>query len=139
MKKLFFFLMFIISSSTLFADSKISDEQQLRNLNLEIAMAEDRGDRKWLENILAPELAFQRANGLVIGKEQFLKDVKPRKSSQTAIESIHLHGNKRAVVTCIVTIEIDGQSVEFHNLRLFIRDGNNWKLLGWANERLVKI
>jgi len=35
-------------------------------------------------------------------------------------------------------MKIDGQDAEFHNVRMFIREGKDWKLLGWANERLIK-
>jgi hypothetical protein len=36
-------------------------------------------------------------------------------------------------VKCIVTC---GEE-RFHNLRLFVRLEQQWKLLGWANERLT--
>jgi len=137
MNKLVFFAL-LISSLNLFAETMTSDELALTRLSAEITAAEDRGDRKWLEGILAQELAFRRANGVVVGKERFLKDVKPRDSSKTDIESIKLYGKNRAVVTCIVAMKIDGQDAEFHNVRMFIREGKDWKLLGWANERLIK-
>jgi hypothetical protein len=50
---------------------------------------------------------------------------------QTQVESIALWGN-RAVVTCIVTIG----NMRYHNVRLFIRQDQAWKILGWANEPL---
>jgi hypothetical protein len=90
MNKLVFFAL-LISSLNLFAEPMTNDELALTHLNAEITAAEDRGDRKWLEGILAPELAFRRANGVVVGKERFLKDVKPRDSSKTDIESIKLY------------------------------------------------
>lgn len=113
------------------------DEQTLEKLNVEIATAEDKGDRKWLESVLAPELAFRRASGVVVGRDQFLRDVKPRSASRTRIESITLHGKDRAVVNCVVTLKVDGQDAAFHNVRLFVRDSTGWKVLGWANERLA--
>ena len=124
-------------SYNLHAASTTDDEAVLKKLNIEIAAAEDRGDRKWLEDILAQEFAFRRANAKVVGREQFLKDVKSRAPSKTNIESVKLYGD-RAVVTCIVTIKIDDQDADFHNVRLFVREGTGWKLLGWANERLIK-
>jgi len=36
----------------------------------------------------------------------------------------------------MMTLKIEGKDANFHNLRMFIRDGAEWKLLGWANERL---
>ncbi len=121
-------------ATTFQVQAATSDEEILKNLNIEIAAAEDRGDRKWLENILAPELSFRRASGKIVGREQFLKDVKSRPSSVTRIESIKFYGRDRAVVTAIVNLKIDGKDAAFHNVRLFVRDGATWKLLGWANE-----
>lgn len=132
----FVFLALVFLSTNSFSESVVSDEQLLRKLNSEIAGAEDRGDRKWLENILAPELSFRRANGVVIGKEQFLRDIKPRGPSKTEIETIKIYGSARAVVTCIVTLKIDGQDEKFHNIRMFVRQKKDWKLMGWANERI---
>jgi hypothetical protein len=40
-----------------------------------------------------------------------------------------VHGD-RAVVACVVT----QNGRDFHNLRLFVRRGGEWKLLGWANQ-----
>ncbi len=119
------------------AESISNDEAILRKLNIEITTAEDKGDSQWLESVLASHMAFRRANGLVIGREQFLKDVKSRASTKTEIESIKFCGKDRAIVTCIVTMKIDKQDMKFHNLRIFIREGSDWKILSWANERLV--
>lgn len=134
-------LLSLVVSTTSFAatsfDKDSQDQSALRKLNMEIAAAEDRGDHQWLANILASELAFRRANGVVVGKAQFISDVKARKESKTEVESITFYGKDRAVVTCIVTLKIDGKDVAFHNVRLFIREETGWKLLGWANERLT--
>lgn len=129
---------FLSLSNDIFAKSMADEKSVLKKLNLEIANAEDRGDHDWLASILASELSFRRANGIVVGKEQFLKDVKPRAASKTEIESIELFGKDRAVVTCIVTMKIDNKETGFHNVRLFIREETGWKLLGWANERIAK-
>jgi hypothetical protein len=48
----------------------------------------------------------------------------------TRIDGVALHGN-RAVVTC--TVRQDWE--DFHNIRLFACDYNEWRLLAWANER----
>jgi hypothetical protein len=130
--------MLLLISNNILAESKVDEKSILKKLNLEIAAAEDRGDQQWLRSILAPELSFRRANGMVVGKEQFLKDVKSRSASKTEIESVEIYGKDRAVVTCIVTLKIEGQDASFHNVRLFVREASGWKLLGWANERLAK-
>jgi hypothetical protein len=106
----------------------------LTDLNLRLGAAESKGDKQLLDDLLAPELAFRRANGQIIDRETFLKAVKPSAHRETRIESISLLGLERAIVTCIVSVKNDPEQ-HFHNARLFVRstDGN-WKLLGWANE-----
>ena len=108
------------------------DKQALRELNTRIGAAEDNGDREWLATILAPRLAFRRADEARTVDDQvaFLQKVKAGRTSVTRIiEPIEIYGN-RAMVQCIVTVGAQ----EFHNLRLFVRHEGGWKLLGWANE-----
>lgn len=114
------------------------DEQDLREINLKIAEAENNGDRDWLASHLASRLAFLRANKKFDDQLAFLQEVKlddPRKDRETDPKSIKIkvHGN-RAIVTCIVTMTVEGKKKKFHNLRLFIKQDGQWKLLGWANE-----
>ncbi len=115
------------------------DMHALEQLNIRIGMAESKGDdvaRDWLASVIAPKLAFSRADRTTIdNREEFLKKVKPSSPRETAIESIDIYGD-RAVVRCIVTLKSVGDDKEFHNLRLFARHEGQWKLLGWANEPL---
>jgi hypothetical protein len=111
-----------------------SDREALVRLNLAINDAENRGDREFLAGILAPRLAFQRANeqATVDDAIAFLQKVAPGGGRSIRIlEPIQVLGG-RAVVQCVV---IQGDR-EFHNLRLFVRRDGEWKLLGWANEPL---
>lgn len=114
----------------------LRDEDVLRELNLRIGVAESKGDRAFLDHVLAPVLAFRRANGLVVDRAAFLDGVGPGDERQTEIESIRLLERDRAVVTCIVATGNGDQRKRFHNVRLFVRaqDGD-WKLLAWANEQ----
>lgn len=118
------------------AQAASTDEDVLKKLNLEITAAEDRGDSKWLEGVIGSELAFRRASGALVGRDQFLKDVKARDKTSTKIESVKLYGKDRAIVTSIVTMKIDGNDTSFHNLRMFVRHKDTWQLIGWANEKL---
>lgn len=108
------------------------DETTLRALTEAISQAEDRGDEAGLNRILAPRLAFQRADRdrTVEDRDAFLSKVKPSGRRLTrVIEPIQVFGD-RAIVQC--TIAIDGK--EYHNLRMFVRRDGQWRLLGWANE-----
>jgi len=110
----------------------IQDERQLKELNEGIDDAENRGDRTWLAGILAPKLAFQRANDArtIDDHDAFLQKVEKGGDRVTRIiEPIQVYGD-RAIVQCVVTMG----GKKYHNLRLFVRRDGGWKLLGWANE-----
>lgn len=120
---------------------KSSDFRVLEDLNQRIGLEESKRDQAsydWFVGLLAPELAFQRANEqkTINDREAFLKTVEPVKPGEpkpgvreTTINSIEIYGD-RAVVACIVLLA----GKKYHNLRLFVRRENQWKLLGWANE-----
>ena len=108
------------------------DAPRLRDLNEGIGRAENKGDTKWLSDVLAPQLAFQRADDArtIDDRDTFLLKVKPGGTRVTQVlEPIQVFGN-RAIVQCIVSVG----DKKYHNLRLFIRRDGDWKLLGWANE-----
>lgn len=111
------------------------DERTLNDINVAIGEAEERGDREALSKVLAPRLAFQRADASQTVDDQvaFLQKVTAGNARVTKIiEPIEVHGH-RAIVKCVVTTA-DGRA--FHNIRLFVRRDGEWKLLGWANEPL---
>lgn len=115
-------------------NDKQADIDELTKLNVELGDAETRGDGEWLANVIAPELAFRRADRTTIdNRAAFLAKVKQSDPRETEVESIELYGD-RAVVKCIVTLKSATGDERFHNLRLFVRHDGAWKLLGWANE-----
>lgn len=106
------------------------DVEVLKELNIEIGDAENRGDREWLATVLAPRLAFQKSNQAVEDRELFLQGVTAGGDrTSRIIEPVQIYGD-RAVVQCVVT----KGNQEIHNLRLFVRLEGEWKLLGWANQ-----
>ena len=109
------------------------EQDQLRDLNVAINRAENDGDRNALANVLAPELAFMRADrNTVDDAGRFLQKVAKKPApGDLALERVEVMGN-RAIVTCVVT----QGGKRFHNIRLFVRMGTDWKLLGWANEEM---
>jgi hypothetical protein len=112
----------------------MDDAQFLHELNMQISEAENQGNKAWLAQILAPRLAFQRADPArtVDDGVAFLQKVHDGGKRKTvSVEPIKIYGD-RAIVECIVQ---DGEA-RFHNLRLFVRREGSWKLLGWANERV---
>lgn len=103
------------------------DIEALIRLNEDVTDAENTGDLERLGGFIAQKLAFQRRDRSIMDREAFLTTPRPG-HRELRIESIQLHGD-RAVVACVIT---DGDLVT-HNLRLFVREGEDWKLLGWAN------
>jgi hypothetical protein len=119
-------------------DNQMQDDRKtLEELNIRIGIEESKGDdasRSWLDSILAPQLAFRRADGITFdNRDEFLKKVKHGDPHETEIVSVDLYGD-RAIVTCVVTAKPPTGDKKYHNLRLFVRHEGQWKLLGWANE-----
>ena len=126
------------------------DLTALREINARIGTAESDGDAAWLQSILAPQLAFRRVNGQYNTRDEFLASLASGPGRHTEIVKIELYGD-RAVVSCNVTscnvtscnvtvssgqTGTSSQSVDrYRNLRLFVRETDGWKLLGWANQR----
>lgn len=104
-----------------------NDIEALIRLNDDITEAENAGDIARLGGFIAQKLAFQRRDGSLADRDAFLLTPRPG-HRELRIESIQLYGD-RAVVACVVT---DGDLVT-HNLRLFVRQEDDWALLGWAN------
>ena len=119
--------------STVPHDNQSADDiKRLSELNEGIGISENDGDAKSLSDVLAPRLAFQRADDArtVDDRDTFLDKVKPGGTRVTRVlEPIQLFGD-RAIVQCIVSVG----GKDYHNLRLFVRRDGDWKLLGWANE-----
>ncbi|NOT89132.1 MAG: nuclear transport factor 2 family protein [Lysobacter sp.] len=106
-----------------------SDIEALVQRNEAITVAENSGDLSGLANYIAPQLAFLRRDGSFVDRNAFLRASKPGRR-ELRIESVQVFG-ARAVVACKVT----DAGVVTHNLRLFVKEQGEWKLLGWANER----
>jgi Domain of unknown function (DUF4440) len=109
-----------------------NDIEALTRLNEEITAAENAGDLERLDTFIAQKLAFQRRDRSVVDRDAFLQT--PRPGHRTLrIESVQVYGD-RAVVACVVTDAAQTNvNVVTHNLRLFVRQDRDWKLLGWAN------
>ena len=112
-----------------------SEFEVLERLNVEIGSLETQGDRDRLATVIAPELAFLRANAerTIDGAKRYLDKVASSDDRDTVVESIDIVGS-RAIVKCVVTLKPSNKS--YHNLRLFVKLEQQWRLLGWANEPL---
>ncbi|SRR5688572_1239966 len=111
-----------------------NDKEVLTQLNVQIGEAETKGDRQWLSDVIAPKLAFRRADRKTIDDhDDFLKKVTTSEPRETSIDLIDIHGD-RAIVRCTVTVKSASGDKQYDNIRLFVRHEGQWRLLGWANE-----
>jgi hypothetical protein len=114
-----------------------NDVEVLTRLNMEIGTIETAGDaaaHTWFEERLAAKLAFRRADLKTFDdRTEFIRKIAPSDPRETLVQSVDVNGNA-AFVKCIVTVKSSNGERSYRNLRLFVRDGESWKLLGWANE-----
>jgi cbb3-type cytochrome oxidase subunit 3 len=115
-----------------------TDYEWLRQVNIDIGQAESAGTAAFFGGLLAPVFAFRRANGTIADRAAFLAAVAAGPARDTAIDSITFVGNDRAIVSCVVSMEVQGERRRFHNLRVFVKSdaGASWLLMAWANEPL---
>jgi Domain of unknown function (DUF4440) len=114
---------------------------ELRRLNAEIGARENSGRDAldYFNDLLAPAFAFRRASGDVVDRCAYLLALEAGGTRETDPASIEVvpFGDARAIVSCLVSMEVKGRRERFHNVRLFVRDAQKkWRLLAWANERL---
>ena len=114
-----------------------NDIDALTRLNIEIGKRETDGDAEahaWFEQRLASKLTFRRADLKTFDdRSDFIRKVAPADPRDTTVESVVVDGDG-AFVKCTVKVHSAAGERRYRNLRLFIREQGEWKLLGWANE-----
>jgi hypothetical protein len=97
--------------------------EKLRALNIEIGEAETRGDKPFFEDLLAPVFAIPRADGKRMDdRETFITAVGKSAYRTTQVESVTVFEANRALVVCIVAMEVAEGTASFQNVRLFTRE-----------------
>jgi hypothetical protein len=116
-----------------------SDTDLLRDLNVVIGEKENDGDVACFATLLAPAFSMRRANGTFHDRGEFLAGVGPGGGRSTEPPTVTLHGDTCAVVTCVVSTGSGTGIDRVHNVRAFVRgdSSDTWRLLSWANERMV--
>lgn len=121
-----------------------NDGQNLVEINHNIAKEENTRDedaRQFFEQLLSDELIFRRADGSVVGKDGFIKNLEEKSAFTRTAEDIAVTrcGN-RALVTLIVrTEQADGTPGRYRNVRVFFLVGNKWQLEVWYNYDLTSL
>jgi hypothetical protein len=120
-------------------------DQELRRLNEEIGVKEQAGEVRFFDELLADTLLFRRAKGTIKDKRHSLDSLasvveNPFEQLETAVENVTFDGESGVVNVLVLAIpkNMDRAAV-FQNVRVFSRQGENWKLIMWVNTRIGDI
>ena len=112
------------------------NKKALLALVLRIADAETKGDARFFEGLLHEKFVMRRANGGFVGKTSFLNDLKTDQERNVVVESVEILGKHRAMIKSVVKTLVDGATLDFDNLLVFIREEDDrWQLFCWTNEK----
>lgn len=121
--------------------AQVALRRELRTLNVGIGAAEKEHDLEFLRDVLHDELIFRRADGTLVGKNEYLADVPNRTYGALDVEIGDVdETSDNAVVTLTVTARgtRGGKPFAgtFRNVRMFVRDGERWRCKLWMNTRV---
>ncbi len=121
-----------------------SPGQDLRDLNERIGQQEKNGDAKAVEffgKVLADDLIFRRASGIVVTKPQFLDDLKPDAFEvlNWVVQEPEVYDDG-AVVAVTVEAKRRGEQRDkpghYLNVRKFVKRRGLWQLVAWLNTEM---
>jgi hypothetical protein len=125
----------------------MSSEQDLTQLNIDIGIAEKRGNHAALDSFLADDLIFRRASGIVVNKETYLQDLQNPKNSYKYLRSevldIKLSELQDSAIA-IVQVKAKGKRGDttfegtYRNIRFFRKNGSSWQCYAWFNEQPIE-
>jgi hypothetical protein len=121
------------------------DEQNLRCLNEKIRAKEQVGEVPYFDELLADSFLFRRADGSIVDKRRYLGDLgsvaeNPYERLEAVVENVTLDGDSGVVnVLVLAKRKKMGRAALFQNVRVFSRQGENWKLIMWVNTRIGDI
>jgi hypothetical protein len=133
------------------SEGSMTDEQELRELNIKIAEMEKRRDKDaedFFREVLSGELIFRRVTGAVQGKSGFVNglreaypfvDLKADDIKVGLVDGLH----SRVIVTLIIVgRRANGTEGRFRNIRLFSQAADakyKWRLEFWYNYELTSL
>ena len=96
----------------------------------------------FFDELLADTSLFRRAKGTIEDKRHYLDDLTSvAKNSyerlETVVEKVTLDGNSGVVNVLVIAKRKNmDRAAVFQNVRVFSRQGENWKLIMWVNTRI---
>jgi hypothetical protein len=114
----------------------------IKNLSKRMVQAEEIGDPKSLEPLLAPGFKIRRADGKTYDRKQYLDDVPAKKDRGRSVDRVDVQvAWRKAVLTCRVTTtrKADGSPGvgHFKNTQQFVQRGGEWQCTGWQVEEMA--
>ena len=116
--------------------------QALKRLNEEIGRKEQAGEVLFFDTLLADNFLFRRASGAIVDKQHYLNGLmsvteNPFEQLDTIVETITLDEDSAvADVLVIAKRKNMERAAAFRNVRVFRREGENWKFVIWTNTKL---
>jgi hypothetical protein len=124
-------------------DDTGNSQQDWGARNMQISQAELDGDGTSLGGILHDNLAFRRAGGSIVVKEDYLEGLKSTKYEQNVQEDVKVALFEPAAV---ISLNIRAKGIRnhgkpdeasfeglYHNTRLFVKGQEDWQLAVWYN------
>ena len=110
----------------------------LITINKQIRDAEEHNKPESIEWLLTKDFTIIRANGVKLGRDDFLKAVSENagRGRSSSDENVQALGEKYALYTCIIHVKYNAQGESalgsFWNTRLFVREEDGqWRCLWW--------
>jgi hypothetical protein len=124
-----------------------ADDEVLCDLARRMGEAEKSRDAEFFKSLLAEKLTFRRANGSVVDKSTFLKDLSNPENTYELLESEDVAATLHESVA-IVTLLVRAKGMRaggnafagvFRNIRIFLHEPDKdpaWQLHAWFNVRV---
>jgi hypothetical protein len=119
------------------------DRRELQELNVKIGEAEKGRDADFLRTVLADDLYFRRASGVVVDRATYLVDLaKPENTYE------YLVSEDVAVTvyesTAVASLRVRAKGTKdntpfegvYRNTRLFLKQPEGWRCAVWFNTRI---
>jgi hypothetical protein len=121
------------------------DTSLLRGINLEIGgweQARDAAAIGKLDGILSSQLLFRRADGSVVGKQEFMAALSGKSPFATRTSRnvvVEVRGDRAISTLIVTTTKEDGSVNHYRNVRCFARADGRWLIEYWFNDDITDL